>query len=133
LFRHGGLLGGGEAEDLDTAGLGTDEVADPTSGTAGAGVFGGMVAVVVQAVGKVKDFGGTGLDTESAAFAFFRVHRDRSAIRLRHGVHLREIDPLEVGAYLSVLSIYKDKEVFKVYCVSGWAFWEDILIQCLKV
>ena len=65
-------------------------------------VFGGMVAVVVQALGKVQDFGRAGLDAESASLTFFGVHGDRSAVWFGgHLVHLRDDRPNSKWCLLS--------------------------------
>jgi hypothetical protein len=72
LFLHGDLLGG-EAENGDAAGFGADEEADAAAGATRAGVFGRMIAVVVEALGEMQDLGWAGLDAESTTFTFFGV------------------------------------------------------------
>jgi hypothetical protein len=90
LFGHVGLLGG-ETGDLDAAGFRADEITDGATGAAGTGVLGRMIAVVVEALGKMQDFGRAGFDTKPATLTFFCVHLDGTAIWLDwHRTHLQD-------------------------------------------
>src|ERR1035438_7280144 len=77
--------------------FGTDEVADAAAGAAIAEVNGGVVAVAIQLLGKVQDFGRAGLHAKAAPLAFLGVHFDGTAVRLdvwRSEEHTSELQSL---------------------------------------
>jgi hypothetical protein len=67
-----GLLGG-ESEDGDGAGFGADEEADTAPGATGATVFGGMVAVMIEALGEVQGVWRAGFHAKSTTLTFFGI------------------------------------------------------------
>jgi hypothetical protein len=72
LFLHDDLLGSQPKHD-DPTGLRTNEEADPASGAAGAGIFGSVIAVMIETFRQVQHLGWTGLHAKPTSLTFFGI------------------------------------------------------------